>query len=295
MRIDARLRADLAMVLVTVFWGVTFPLIRGALEDLGPLQFVGWRFTLAALAFVPLVLASGRARAALKATAGVGILLGMISGISYFSQTWGLQTVPAGRAAFITGTNVVMVPLLAPLFRAGRPVWTDFAAAALATAGLYLMTAGDGGLGRRFGTGDLWVLLCALSYAVYLLVLQRVLARPRNAVALAFLQIASIAVVSDIVLGVAGPVRITWTPWVLGALLFCATLATVVTFWLQARFQGETTAQRVALIFALEPVFATVFAWWLLGETMGPIGGLGAILVLIAVLGAEFLGSSQPS
>jgi drug/metabolite transporter (DMT)-like permease len=112
-------------------------------------------------------------------------------------------------------------------------------------------------------------------------------------VALAFAQVAAIALIADIVLTATGPVRIPLSAWVLGALIFCATLATVATFWLQARFQGQTTAQRVALIFALEPVFATAFAWWLLGETMGLIGGLGAILVLAAVLGAEWFGSRE--
>ena len=47
MHADSRLRADLALVLVAVFWGVTFPLIRGAMEQLSPVQFVAWRFTLA--------------------------------------------------------------------------------------------------------------------------------------------------------------------------------------------------------------------------------------------------------
>lgn len=293
MQIDARLRADLALVLVALFWGVTFPLIRGALEVLSPAQFVAWRFSLATLAFLPLAMASTRARRGLREVAGAGLLLGVISGLSYFAQTWGLQTVPAGRAAFITGTNVVIVPLLAPLFRAGRPGPIDFGAAFVATAGLYLMTVGEEGFGRGLGAGDLWILLCAVSYAVYLLVLQRVLARPRDPVALAFTQIAAIALLADLALLATGPVRIPWSPWVLVALAFCATLATVATFWLQARYQGRTTAQRVALIFALEPVFATAFAWLLLGETLGRVGAVGAVVVLGAVLGAELLGSRR--
>lgn len=292
MHADSRLRADLALVLVSVFWGVTFPLIRGAMEQLTPVQFVAWRFTLAALAFLPLVLASRQARASLRSVVGPGLLLGLIAGLSYFTQTWGLQTVPAGRAAFITALNVVIVPLLAPLFRAGRPTPLDFIAAIIATGGLYLMTVGEEGLGSGLGTGDFWVLTCATSYAVYLLVLQRVLRTERNAVALAFAQIAAIALIADVFLGIGGAVRIPLTAWVLAALIFCATLATVATFWLQARFQGQTTAQRAALIFALEPVFATAFAWMLLGETMGWIGGLGAVLVLGAVLGVELIGSA---
>ena len=260
MHVDSRLRADLALVLVAVFWGVTFPLIRGAMEELAPTQFVAWRFTLAALAFLPLVLASREARQSLPALIGPGLLLGVIAGLSYFTQTWGLQTVPAGRAAFITALNVVIVPLLAPLFRAGRPKALDFGAAVVATVGLYLMTVGEEGFGGGLVSGDFWVLVCATSYAVYLLVLQRVLVRARNAVGLAFTQIATIALLADLALGATGPVRIPLTPWVLSALIFCATLATVATFWLQARYQGQTTAQRAALIFALEPVFATAFA-----------------------------------
>jgi drug/metabolite transporter (DMT)-like permease len=288
---DSRVRADLALVLVSIFWGVTFPLIRGAMEQLSPVQFVAWRFTLAALAFLPLLLASREARAALPSLIVPGLLLGLIAGLSYFTQTWGLQTVPAGRAAFITALNVVIVPLLAPLFRAGKPTPLDFIAALVATGGLYLMTVGEEGLGSGLVPGDLWVLTCATSYAVYLLVLQRVLRTERNAIALAFAQIATIALIADVFLGAGGTVRIPLSAWIISALIFCATLATVATFWLQARFQGQTTAQRAALVFALEPVFATAFAWLLLGETIGWIGAFGAVLVLGAVLGVELVGS----
>ncbi|RKZ14173.1 hypothetical protein DRQ53_12155 [bacterium] len=293
MVVDSRLRADLALVLVALFWGVTFPLIRGALEVLSPQQFVAWRFSLATLAFLPLLVASREARSGLRGVLGVGLLLGVISGFSYFAQTWGLQTVPAGRAAFVTGTSVVIVPLLAPLFRAGRPGVADFVAAIVATGGLYMLTADDTQSAAGLVTGDFWILLCAFSYAVYILVLQRVLEKPRNPVALAFAQVAAIAFFADLVLGSTGSVRITWSPWVISALVFCALLATVATFWLQARFQGQTTAQRVALIFALEPVFAAFFAWWLLHERMGLEGLLGAILVLGAVLGAELVGARR--
>jgi drug/metabolite transporter (DMT)-like permease len=295
MHADSRLRADLALVLVALFWGVTFPLIRGALEQLSAVQFVAWRFTLAVVAFLPLLFADPGARRGLRDVLGAGLLLGLISWASYFAQTWGLQTVPAGRAAFITGTNVVLVPLLAPLFGVGRPRWSDFLAAIVATFGLYLMTMGDAGPGAGLSSGDFWILFCAVSYAIYILVLQRVLQKPRNATALAFSQIAAIALFADLMLGLTGPVTFAWSPWVIAALLICATLATVGTFWLQARFQGQTTAQRVALIFALEPVFATGFAWWLLGETMGLGGAAGAVLVLAAVVGAELWSSRVPA
>ena len=291
MHADARLRADLALVLVALFWGLTFPLIRSALGQLSPVQFVAWRFSLAALAFLPLLFLDPDARRGLRDVLGAGLLLGLISWASYFAQTWGLQTVPAGRAAFITGTNVVIVPLLAPLFCLGRPRGSDYLAALTATSGLYLMTMGDAGSGTGFSSGDFWILFCAVSYAVYILVLQRVLRKARNATALAFVQVAAIAFFADLILGFNGPVAFGWSAWVIAALLVCAILATVATFWLQARFQARTTAQRVALIFALEPVFAAGFAWWLLGEKTGLRGAGGGVLVLAAVVGAELWSS----
>ena len=281
-----RLRADLALVLVTVFWGVTFPLIRSALADVGPSQFIGWRFALATLAFLPFVLLDAEARRGLRRAWKPGALLGMLAWTSYVTQTIGLQTVPAGRAAFITGTSVILVPLLAPAFRAGRPGRVDVVAAAVAAAGLFLLT-GDGSGAVGIGTGDLWVLGCALSYSIYILVLQRVLAAPHHATSLAFAQVATIGVVGVTVLALRGGVTIDPTPEVLRALLFCALVATVGTFWLQTRFQGASTPQRTALIFSLEPVFATLFAWWLLGELLTPLGGVGAALILAAVVGSE--------
>ncbi len=287
-----RHRADLALILVSLSWGVTFPLIRSALETLSPAQFVAGRFTLAVFAFLPLLLPSPAARAGLRRALLPGALLGAIAWASYTAQTLGLQTVPAGRAAFVTGTNVILVPLIAPLFRSGRPGGVDLAAAALATAGLYLLTLGGevGAGGAGLAVGDLWVFACALLYAVYIHVLSRVLRQGHEATSLAFAQVLAIAVCGGLAAAaVRAPLRLDLPAPVWVALLVCALLATVGTFWLQTRFQGETTPQRVALIFALEPVFATGFAWWLLGEGVSWTMVAGAILVLGAVLGAELL------
>ena len=280
-------RADVALVLVTLFWGLTFPLIRNALEELPAHQFMFLRFALAALVFVPFVVFSRRARLGLRDVLLPALLLGFLAWSSYFSQAIGLTTIGAGRAAFITGTNCVIVPLLSPVFRAGRPSRIDVLAAIVATFGMYLLT--DPAAGGIQG-GDLWVLLCAFLYAVYLHVLQKVLKRKRSESALAFLQIAAIAAFAGAWWPVKGdPLAVLGAnAWI--AILFCALLATVGTFWLQARFQGHTTPQRAALIFALEPVFAAVFAFWILGEVLAAVSVLGAVIILISVVSAELFG-----
>ena len=166
----------------------------------------------------------------------------------------------------------------------------------MATAGLYFLTMepGSGGLGAwRLSEGDLWILGCALAYTVYIHVLQKVLARRPHELSLAFTQVAGIALLAVTLLGARGNVAIPFTQAVLVALAVCAVLATVGTFWLQTRYQGRSSPERVALIFSLEPVFATLFAYWLLGETLGAVGALGAGLILIAVVGVEMLAARE--
>jgi len=289
---SSRQRADFALLGVAFLWGITFPLIRGALETVSPHNFVAWRFTVASLAFLPLLAFRPGMGAALRRALAPGLGLGVLAWSSYFSQTLGLQTVEAGRAAFITGTSVIMVPFLSPLFRAGRPSRLDVLAALVATAGLFLLTDPTGG---GFSGGDAWILLCALTYTVYIHALQKVLRHEHGPVALAFTQVLGIAAAAWIAFPFAGEPLARPEGSALTAILVCALLATVGTFWLQTRFQGRTTPERVALLFAMEPVFATVFAYLLLGEVLAPLGFLGGFLILASVVGVELVGAKQPA
>lgn len=306
-----RARADIALLVVTLAWGVTFPLLRIALQALTPLEFVAARFLVAVLAFAPLVLLRRAARDGLRPALAVGLGLGALSYVCYFTQTVGLQTVSAGRAAFLTGLNVILVPLMSPLFRAGRPSRRDQLAALVATAGLYLMTGGVGGapdgngaagtagMVLGFTVGEWSVLACATLYACYVHLLQKALRRNPDPEALAFIQIAAVGVCAWALLPWSGapglaPAEVArWAAGVWWAVLVCALVATVAGFWLQTRYQGHTTPQRAALIFALEPVFAAGFAWLLLRETLGLRVALGGTVILGAVLYAELGGPAR--
>lgn len=272
------------MLLVTLFWGLTFPLIRSAVSTLEPLVFVALRFSLALLLFLPVVLFNRRARSGLRVALAPGLVLGVLAGGGYITQTLGLTSVGAGRAAFITGLSVILVPLLSPIFRAGRPKRIEILAALTATLGLFLLTdPRAGGITR----GDLWVLACATIYAVYIHVLQIYLRARPDSTALAFVQILGIGALAAAFLPLShpGPLHFTKMAWV--ALLFTASFATIGTTWLQTNYQGRTTPQRTALIFSMEPVFATLFAYFLLGEVLSFLGLMGALLILVSVVGVE--------
>ena len=278
--------AEGALLGVAALWGLTFPLVHSALADVDPARFLVARFALAAVAFLPLLALRPRSRRALRRALLPGLALGALAYAAYLTQTLALETTSASRVAFITGTNVILVPLLSPLFGRGRPRVADLALAAVATGGLWLLTDPAGG---GLTAGDLEALACAGGYAVYLLALHGVLEQGHDALALAFLQVAGLAGVAAGWLPLAGPATGTlWTTPVIVAVAFTALGATVACFWLQTRFQGRTTPQRAALLLATEPVFALAFSFVLLGETLRARGAAGAALVLVAVLGASY-------
>lgn len=290
-------RAELALLTVAAAWGLTFPLIREAVAEVSPFHFLALRFSAATLAFVPVLLLARPSRGALRRDAPAGLLLGAVAFLSYVTQTIGLQTIGAGRAAFITGLAVILVPLLAPLFGERRPGARALGAALLAAGGLYLLTEPErGGL----TTGDLWVLACAFTYAVYTLLLQRLTepapGRPaRDPAALAFFQILALALASLATLPLAPGALPPWSPALARAVVYCALGATVLTFLLQTRYQRDTTASRAALIFSGEPVFAALFAYALLGERLGASGLGGAAVVLLAIVIGQAAPEPRPA
>lgn len=268
----------LTLVLITVVWGSTFVVVKDALASVTVPLLLALRFTLAALAL-------GWVRFAWR-TLKSALILGVLAFLGFASQTVGLESTSASNAAFITGLSVILVPLIGAwwLRRAVAP--RVYGAALLALAGLSLMTlTSASGITR----GDLWVLLTALSYALYIIYLGEVAGRA-DALSLASMQHWPMALLAWLwALPRLGELRAappaTWL-----AILYLALVATAAVAVLQTYAQRVVPAHTAALIFVLEPVFAAIFAYGLLGETLSPLGWLGAALILAAMLLSE-LGS----
>jgi drug/metabolite transporter (DMT)-like permease len=150
----------LLLVITTLIWGSSFAVTKHVVSSLSPAVLVASRITLAAVVFVPFL-------RHFKATLiRDGLLLGMVYFIGFLTITTSLETTSANRAAFIVSLNAVFVPLLAALFRQRLPIKV-FLAAGLAVLGVWLMSWE----GQALNIGDGWALLCAVSYAVYILML----------------------------------------------------------------------------------------------------------------------------
>lgn len=292
--------AELMLLLVTFFWGVSFSAIKSATVYVSPALFVGLRFTFASLILILLwpwirrrfAPAVGEARsAALFSGPSLreGWLLGFLIALGYTTQTIGLGSTTANNSAFITALSVVLVPVLLYVFHRVRPSGTVGAGILLAVLGLALLTRPD--LGGA-STGDLWTLGTAVAYALYLVRLSAALRRV-HFLPLLFWTVIVCALLN---LGWALLVEsrfITWNRAVVTAFVVTTVFSTLGALWLQNRYQGETTATRAALIFSAEPVFAAGFSWLWLGERLTGWSLAGAGVILGAVLLVELRGATS--
>lgn len=279
-RTPAAVRAELALAAVAFIWGATFVIVKGALEDVSTFLFLALRFTLATVLLAFWL----RARLARRTPVawGGGLLCGGLLFLGYALQTAGLRWTSASNSAFITGLYVVTVPLLGSLVYRNRPRAAELGGAVLATAGTALLS---GGLPSAWSRGDLLTAGCAVAFAGHILAVERY-SRRMDFERLSLMQIAVVAALAWLAAAWIEPARIVWSARLWTALLTTSLLATAVSFVLYTWAQGQTSAARAALIFALEPVFAGLVAWTAAGErwTAASLGGASLILAAIVLV-----------
>jgi drug/metabolite transporter (DMT)-like permease len=286
-----RLEADLLLILCTVVWGATFVLVKGALADASVFAFILVRFALAALA---LGLVSPRALGRLRrAELLAGALIGCFMFAGYALQTVGLNRTTPSKAAFITGSSVIMVPLVQAALGRGRMNRWVWAGALAALAGLYFLTVPPAGL-AALNEGDLWVLAAAFMFACHILAVGHF--TPHYSVAhLTFIQIATTALLAALALPVLHwsgiePARLAWTRLFVLAVLVTAIGSTAVAFSIQVWAQRYTSPAHTAIVFSLEPVFAVLTSYLFWGERLGARGLAGGALIFAGILVAELKG-----
>ncbi|WP_292872420.1 DMT family transporter [Nostoc sp. LPT] len=260
------------LILVNVISATTFPLTKDIVSNLSPSALVASRFVIAAGVFI---LNLRNLNALLLHD---GIILGLLLFFFLAIETIALKTIPANRAAFIGSLNAPIVPLLGWLSGQRVPLKT-FLAAGVAVIGIGVMFWE----GKELGIGDLLMFVDAFVYAVYILFLERVASR-HPALTLTNVQLLFIATVGILwsntqIFNQFEVIRQHW-----GAILYLGLLVTAAVIWLQTLAQQWVSSDEAALLFTLEPLFATIFSFWLLGEHLGIRGLIGAILVLVALL-----------
>ena len=278
-------KSDALLLITAVIWGLAFVAQRVGMDHVGPFTYNGVRFALGALTLAPLLLAgrrSGFAPPVPLRRAGficAGGALGVVLFVAASLQQVALLYTTAGKAGFITGLYVVVVPILG-LFWGQRPSTGTWSGAGLAAAGLYLLSITET---LRMEVGDGFVLVSAFFWSLQVLMVGWLSPRTRP-VELAFYQFSVCALLS--LLAAVLLESFEWASVVAaaGPILYGGVLSVGVAYTLQVVAQRDAHPAHASILMSLEAVFAAIGGWLMLGETLSPRGLAGCALMLTGMI-----------
>ena len=287
------LKNDFFLLLTAIIWGLAFTAQRAGMEFVGPFTFNGVRFLIGALSILPLIfIKNGNNSQKQKFSNNPNIkqliIYGAAGGILLYLgaslQQIGMVYTSAGKAGFITGMYVIIVPILGIFFR-HKAGWRRWAGALLSVTGLYFLSV-KGSV--KINTGDIFVLFSAFFWASHVIAISHFSPRV-NALKLAFIQYLFCGILS---LGSAfifenvqkSTILLAWIP-----ILYGSIFSVGIAYTLQVYAQKKVHPAHAAMILSLEGVFAVLGGWLILGETMGIKGIMGCILML----GGMFISQSN--
>ena len=281
-----KLLADGSLLFVAFIWGATFVVVQNAIQFLPPHLFNGIRFLLAGFILSLFVVKRWKTIISMKLVRS-GIFLGSFLFIGYAFQTVGLIYTTSSKAGFITGLSVMIVPILAILYLKEPPKLNVFIGAGLGTVGLYFLTLAGF---TQVNFGDLLVLVCAIGFAFHIVFTSK-FTEQLPALPLTIIQLLTVSFLSFLSSYVFERPSISIIQIlhqdVIFALSITSIFATALAFYIQTKFQQFTSAARVAIIFATEPVFAAITAFLMINERLTIYGFIGCSFIFIAMIATE--------
>lgn len=303
-----RFKANLLLVLAAAVWGFAFVAQRVSIQYVGPFTFNGIRFALGSVSLIPLILLNGKfssknnkeeklesdndnaqqKRAKLFNTIKAGILIGSVLFIGASLQQIGLKDTTAGKAAFITGFYIILVPLFG-VFLGQRINKSSWLASILAISGLYLISVtGDFKISR----GDLFQLLSSFFWAAHILLIAKY-ARKAEPLILSLVQYIVCSLWSLSFALMLEDIALDYLVQALLPILYGGIGSVGIAYTLQMYGQRYAKPSHAAVILSLEAVFATIGEFLILGESMDLRGYTGCALMFAGVLISQVEGSQK--
>ena len=245
-----------------------------------PNLFLSIRFWLGALLLTPLAF-----RAKKKWEPSFfwnGLLLGISMFLGMFCQTLGLKYTTASNSGFLTALSIILVPIWSILFFRRTPTASDWLAIVLATAGVCLLTANVNGKG--FNQGDLFTVLSAVGFSFQIILIEKFVQKGQSLIYAWMMLVWTALFATMAALGSLHALNFNTISGTLPTLIFLGVFATAAAFWGQTYFQPQTSATAAVIIYAAEPVFATLFAWLFLSEKFSMNGWIGSFLILSGIV-----------
>ncbi len=275
---NKQLQANFLIVLVALFWGSTYFLTKMAVEELEPFNLTALRFGTAFI--ITALFFFKRIRNADRTVIKYSIILGVLAVIAVLSMTFGVQYTTASNAGFLISLSVVMIPLISVVVLKKKIKAKLLLSVILATIGIVCLTLNEQ---LTINKGDILCILCAASFAVQVLIMERI-PKTADSVAIGALQLGITAVVNFILSFFLENFTVPRDFKVWGVIVILGVFCSAFCYIIQIYSLKNTSAIQAGIILSLEPVFSAIFAYIFLGELLSKQGYIGAILLFISVI-----------
>lgn len=286
---------QLGLVFTTFAWGATFVLVKEALNDAQPFIFAFYRFFLAAIIVIPFALFRNKKifqeihNLELKG----GILCGIFLYLGYSFQNYGLEITTPSKSAFITSMSILLVPFFVYFIKNRKISFHLWISILIAIIGLYLLLNPSNVIITEKGysyesmipnLGDFFTFGCAIFFAVHIIFQGDYVLKKINIVRFFIIQCLSVSILSFFSALILGEYKVTWTFQLINAILITGIIATSLAIFIMVWAQKKLSPSETAIIFSMEPVFASLFSILLGVEFFSLMQWCGAFIVVFAVI-----------
>lgn len=275
-----QLKATFMLLLAPLFWGVTFPLMHLVLHYCSADFFVFWRFLIAGAMLIPVLILAIRRRTIGKIDLYYGLAIGLMNCGAFLFQAIALESQKSSsEIAFLTGINVILVPLFMPLLGMRKPQINEVIAAFICLFGVFIINNAK----FSFSEVDILVVFSTICIAIGMILVEKASLVSKNLQLLTFYQIIFTSIIPFAYLkGIVLPIPSQHIVWF--ALGYCAIFATIIPILFQLKYQHVIGSNKAAIIYSLEAVFAMIFALLVFGESITINVVVGGSIIIFSVI-----------
>ncbi len=271
-----------AMLVLSAFmWGLSFAVTKDVLDEVTPAVILAYRYTLASLVMLPLVVVKRKTMSLISAARGLAI--GFLSSTAYISQNVGLQYTTASKSSFLTMVYCILTPFVYWIIAKKRTSGFDFAAAALCMTGIAFLSLNGN---FSISMGDSLTLISGVVYAVQI-VLIGLYCEEDDPFCLTFFMVSASAVSAWTykLLSEGADSYVNAAGW--RTILYLALCCTVAAFAMQNWAQKIVPPSETALLVSLESVFGVIGSVVILHDAMSPRLVTGFVLIFISMITSQ--------
>ncbi len=282
-KISPRL-GDMLLIITTILWGSTFIVTNTLTQIIPPMFYMGVRYLLGFLGFLPFL---HRLRHFSRKQVKISIIASLLAWVSFATQTYGIQLTTATKSGFITGLNVIMVPIFIALIFRQKVKGKIWISALLALIGVSIFSFGEFG---ALTFGDVLILICDVFYALYIIYLEYNLNKV-DSIGFSIILVFNLSFFSFIlsfitedysyIFNEGFSIIFTWQNLLI--MVYMGIVASSIATLTQTFGQTVVKSTRAAIIYALEPIFAALFAVLLGSEKISIQLFIGGLIIMIGI------------